>query len=96
MFTLGTGFPPTVRSLVTSLVEAKDDGAASDIGRLYALISAMEGIGMLVAAPGMAWAFRYGISLGQEWTGLPFGFAAMLFALVSIIVFSIRLEDSNA
>ncbi|KAI0124981.1 major facilitator superfamily domain-containing protein [Xylariales sp. AK1849] len=90
LFTLGTGFAPIVRSLVTSLVESHDASSTSDIGRLYALISVLEGIGSLVAAPGMAWAFRFGMSLGQEWLGLPFGFAAILFALVSIIVFSIK------
>ena len=93
MFTLGTGFAPVIRSLVTSLVESHDPNTASDIGRLYALISAMEGIGSLVAAPGMAWAFRFGMSLGTRWLGLPFGLAAILFALVSIIVFSIKAEN---
>ena len=50
----------------------------------------MEGIGSLVAGPGMAWAFNLGMSWGKPWLGLPFGFAAFLFALVSVIMFSIR------
>ncbi|ETS80881.1 hypothetical protein PFICI_08410 [Pestalotiopsis fici W106-1] len=95
LFTFGSGFAPSVRSLVTSLVEQHDvDGSSSDVGRLYALISAMEGIGSLVAAPGMAWAFRYGMSLGEEWLGLPFGLATALFALVLIIVFSVRIPEA--
>ncbi|KAF3020670.1 hypothetical protein E8E14_013045 [Neopestalotiopsis sp. 37M] len=95
LFTLGSGFSPSVRSLVTSLVEQQNtDGSSSDVGRLYALISAMEGIGSLVAAPGMAWAFRYGMSLGgDEWLGLPFGVATALFALVLIIVFSVSIPE---
>ncbi|TVY88574.1 Efflux pump, partial [Lachnellula willkommii] len=55
VYTLGTGFAPIVRSLVTSLVESHHASKTSDIGRLYALIGVMEGIGNLVAGPGMAW-----------------------------------------
>ncbi|KAF5542234.1 hypothetical protein FMEXI_7569 [Fusarium mexicanum] len=89
--TLGSGFAPTMRSLATSLVESRHPNATSDIGRLYALISVAEGIGSLVAGPGMALAFRVGMSWGQVWLGLPFGFAAFLFALVSIIVFGVKI-----
>ena len=91
LFTLGMGFPPLARSLATSLVESRHPDKTSDIGRLYALISVMEGIGSVLAAPGMALAFRWGISLGGPWLGAPFGLAAVLFALVSVIVFSIRI-----
>ncbi|EMT63166.1 hypothetical protein FOC4_g10013381 [Fusarium odoratissimum] len=89
--TLGSGFAPTMRSLATSLVESRHPNATSDIGRLYALISVAEGIGSLVAGPGMALAFHVGMSWGQVWLGLPFGFAAVLFALVSTIVFSVKI-----
>ncbi|SCV28780.1 uncharacterized protein FFB14_01998 [Fusarium fujikuroi] len=89
--TLGSGFAPTMRSLATSLVESRHPNATSDIGRLYALISVAEGIGSLVAGPGMALAFRMGMSWGQAWLGLPFGFAAFLFALVSTIVFTVKI-----
>lgn len=89
--TLGSGFAPTMRSLATSLVESRHPNATSDIGRLYALISVAEGIGSLVAGPGMALAFRMGMSWGQAWLGLPFGFAAFLFALVSTIVFGVKI-----
>lgn len=60
------------------------------MGRLYALISLMEGVGNLIAGPGMAWAFRLGINLGETWIGLPFGFAAVLFTLVLPVVFVVR------
>ncbi|KAF4957186.1 hypothetical protein FGADI_3251 [Fusarium gaditjirri] len=89
--TLGSGFAPTMRSLATSLVESRHPNATSDIGRLYALISVAEGIGSLVAGPGMALAFRLGMSWGQVWLGLPFGFAAFLFTLVATVVFSVKI-----
>ncbi|KAI1148904.1 major facilitator superfamily domain-containing protein [Nemania diffusa] len=92
VYTLGTGFPPIIRSLVTFLVDSHHESQTSDIARLYALISIMEGIGSLVAGPGMAWAFRWGISLGTVWLGLPYGFATLLFALALVTVFSIRTD----
>ena len=51
----------------------------------------MEGIGSLVAGPGMAWAFRLGMDWGRAWLGLPFGFATVLFAIVAVVVLSTRL-----
>ena len=93
VFTLGSGFPPAARSLATFLVETHEDSSASDIGRLYAVISTMEGIGSLVAAPGMAWMFQLGMSWGKAWYGLPFGLATALLGLVSIIVVRIRVND---
>jgi len=50
----------------------------------------VEGIANLVAGPGMAWMFRFGITLGKKWLGLPFAFAAVLFNLISLIVFLIK------
>jgi hypothetical protein len=91
VYTLGTGFPPIIRSLVTFLVESNNTRNNSDIGRLYALISVMEGIGSLVAGPGMAYALRVGIILGPAWLGLPFALAGSLFALVSLILFTVKI-----
>lgn len=84
------GFPPIIRSLVTFLVESHHASQTSDVGRLYAVIAAMEGVGSLVAGPGMAWAFRVGISWGRAWLGLPFAVAAFLFASVSVLVFRVK------
>ncbi|KAI0433319.1 major facilitator superfamily domain-containing protein [Xylaria sp. FL1042] len=92
VYTLGTGFPPIIRSLVTYLVDSHHESQTSDVARLYALISVLEGIGSLVAGPGMAWAFRWGISLGESWLGLPYGFAAVLFALALVTMFSVKVN----
>ncbi|KAI0391243.1 major facilitator superfamily domain-containing protein [Xylariaceae sp. FL0594] len=95
VYTLGTGFPPIIRSLVTYLVESHQESQTSDIARLYALISVLEGIGSLVAGPGMAWAFRVGIGLGGLWLGLPYVFAGILFAIALVTVFSIRVDTKS-
>lgn len=88
--TLGAGFAPSMRSLVTFLVESHHASQTTDIGRLYALISVAEGVGSLAAGPGMLWTFSVGIGLGRSWLGLPFALAALLFGLVSALVFSIK------
>ena len=90
VYTLGTGFGPVVRSLITSLVESHHASKTSDVGRLYAVIAVIEGIGSLVAGPGMAAAFRIGMKLGTGWLGLPFLVAAILFGGIAIVVFGIR------
>ncbi|KAI1360575.1 major facilitator superfamily domain-containing protein [Xylaria arbuscula] len=92
VYTLGTGFPPIIRSLVTLLVESHHESQTSDVARLYAIISVLEGIGSLLAGPGMAWAFRWGMSLGESWFGLPYLFATILFAIALVTVFSIKVK----
>ncbi|KAI0508435.1 major facilitator superfamily domain-containing protein [Xylaria bambusicola] len=92
VYTFGTGFPPIIRSLVTLLVESHHESQNSDIARLYAIISVLEGIGSLLAGPGTAWAFRWGLSLGESWFGLPYLFATILFAVALVTVFSIRVK----
>ncbi len=89
LFTLGAGYTPTARSLSTSIVDATYTGPTSDIARLYAVISVTEWIGSLIAALVMSYSLSIGIRWGQEWPGLPFGIAAVLFAITAVISFSI-------
>lgn len=92
MNTLGSGYAPVMRSLVTSLAQSHQSSKASDIGRLYALIGVMEGLGSLVAGPAMAWAFNLGMGWGRAWLGLPYGLAAVLFTCISLVVFWLRVN----
>jgi hypothetical protein len=39
----------------------------------------------------MAYALRVGISLGPAWLGLPFALAGSLFALVSLVLFTVKI-----
>jgi hypothetical protein len=90
LYTLGTGFPLVVRSIITTLVVTNQTSTTSDTGRLYAVISVMEGLGTLVAGPTMALAFRWGLRLGENWLGLPFAVATGLFVGIAPVVFVIR------
>lgn len=90
VYTFGTGFTVVIRSLATAAVETTSQSNTSDVARLYTLMSLMAGIGNLVAGPGMAWVFRMGIKLGQAWLGLPFAIAAVLFLVITPVVFMVR------
>ncbi|GIZ42872.1 hypothetical protein CKM354_000612200 [Cercospora kikuchii] len=89
IFSLGSGFEPAARSLVTALVEANSNVGTSKIGGLYAIISVMEGVGKLIAALGMSFALRVGLRMGELWYGLPFAVAAALFAIAGGILFRV-------
>jgi hypothetical protein len=77
--------------MITTVVESHHASKTNDIGRLYALISVMEGLGSLIAGPGIAWIFSLGLGLERSWVGLPFATAAVLFAIVSQVVFFVKL-----
>lgn len=83
---LGSAIAVTSRSLVTSFV------TEDQVGTLYSAASVMMSVGSLSAGPLFAYAFKLGLDLGANWTGLPFLLASVLFA-VSLAAFScIRLR----
>lgn len=73
IFALGSGFQPAARSLATSFV------SQDDTGLLYSVLALMQSAGGLLAGPLLALSFRWGLSLGREWTGIPFAVVAGLF-----------------
>lgn len=85
IFALGSGFSPATRSLVTTF--CKQDEA----GLLYSALAITQSIGGLVAGPLLALSFRWGLSLGHEWTGIPFALVAGLFGCGFLAVSFVRL-----
>lgn len=73
VFALGSGFSPAARSLVTTFCNQ------NEVGLLYSALAITQTIGSLVAGPLLALSFRWGLSLGHEWTGIPFAMVAGLF-----------------
>ncbi|KAH6683352.1 major facilitator superfamily domain-containing protein [Halenospora varia] len=84
--TLGTGFNPTLRSLLTSLFPP------THTSRLYAVLAVINTIGNLVAAPALGKAYSYGLSLGGLWGGLGFAVASAAYALVAVGVWSVKVR----
>lgn len=83
---LGSALAVTSRSLATSLV------AADHVGTLYSAAAVMQSLGNLVAGPLFACGFNLGMRLGEEWLGLPFLLAALLFVIVFAAISCIRLD----
>lgn len=84
-FALGSGFGPAARSLVTTFCHQ------DEAGLLYSALAIMQSVGVLVAGPLLASTFRWGLSLGNEWTGIPFAAVAGLFACAFLATSLVRL-----
>ncbi|KAJ5378504.1 hypothetical protein N7509_011623 [Penicillium cosmopolitanum] len=84
---IGLGFLVTTRSLVTALV------LPNHIGTLYSALAISQALGGLIAGPLFAYLFRLGMHLGNAWMGLPWLQASVIFILVSIVSWYIRVRD---
>lgn len=85
IFALGSGFSPATRSLVTTFCNQ------DEAGLLYSALAISESVGGLVAGPLLALSFRWGLSLGHGWTGIPFALVAGLFGCGFLAVSFVRL-----
>jgi MFS family permease len=84
---IGLGFLVATRSLVTALV------LPNHIGTLYSALAISQALGGLIAGPLFAYLFRLGMHLGNAWMGLPWLQASVIFILVSIVSWYIRVRD---
>jgi hypothetical protein len=85
VYALGAGYSGTDRSLVTSFVER------DQVSRLYAVLSILDTTGIVVSGPALAKMFSWGLALGEPWSGILF--AAVLFSLVGVVIWVIRLPE---
>lgn len=85
IFALGSGFSPAARSLATTFVHQ------DEAGLLYSALAIMQTAGGLIAGPLLALSFRWGLSLGPEWSGISFTLVASLFVCGFIAIFFIRM-----
>lgn len=85
IFALGSGFSPAARSLATTFVHQ------DQAGLLYTALAITQTVGGLMAGPLLALSFRWGLSLGPEWSGIPFSLVAGLFACGFIAICFVRL-----
>lgn len=84
LFCLGHAFAVPVRSLVASMVEQEH------LGAVFTLISVMTYIGLLAGGPLLAAMFKWGMTLGEFWMGMPFLISGVCFsfALLSVSLFA--------
>lgn len=88
IYALGEGFDPALRSLIVSA------STSSGAGTVLSTIVLMESIGLFIAGPIMAGAFRTGLRLGGGWIGLPFLISGALATIGSSIVFGCRFGNN--
>jgi sugar phosphate permease len=85
VFAFGSGFSPAARSLATTFVQQ------DEAGLLYSTLAITQTVGELIAGPLLALSFRLGLSIGSQWTGIPFALVAGFFACGFIAVCFVRL-----
>ncbi|KAK2600216.1 hypothetical protein QQS21_005012 [Conoideocrella luteorostrata] len=88
-FSLIEGYSAAIKTLLTQLT---NDG---ETAILFSTIAVLENIGLLLAGPGFAAAFRLGLQWGEGWSGLPLLLAALVFSVATIIVFSVKLDAED-
>ena len=86
---LGSAFPITVRSLVTSLVPP------DHVGTLYSAIAITQSLGILVSGPLFAYFYRIGLHLGGTWMGMPFVQAGLLYMISTIAMWFVRVPETE-
>ncbi|EHA52745.1 hypothetical protein MGG_15121 [Pyricularia oryzae 70-15] len=87
-YTLGSGFGPFARSLLSSLVE-KDM-----VGTLYTTLSIMDTLGSLLAGPVVAGIFGWSMRLDGVWKGMPYLVSFVLCGLASVALSCLGFLDS--
>lgn len=76
---LGLTFVVTARSFVTAMVDP------CYMSVLYTSITSVTYAGLIIAGPVFAAAFRWGLTLGGIWIGMPFLVAATLFTVATLL-----------
>jgi hypothetical protein len=95
IWTIGAGFMPVLRGLITSLVDEKH------MGRLYATISMVEMSGSIMGGPVFAKLYGVGLRVGDPWRSLVFTamaacVAAGIAAIASVGVSVVKKGDGES
>ncbi|KAI9693456.1 MAG: hypothetical protein M1820_009249 [Bogoriella megaspora] len=89
IFTFGNGHSYLMRSFISSLVHQ------DVLARLFMVISMVDTLGMMAGGPLLAGLFQEGLQLGGLWVGLPYYFIALLFVLVTVLLFIVSIRASD-
>ncbi|KAM3073471.1 hypothetical protein ACMFMG_004631 [Clarireedia jacksonii] len=89
ILSLGMGFPPAIRSLVTSFIHP------SQVSRLYGVLAVMDTLGGMISSPLMSGAFSMGLKKGGIWSGGAFLVAGISYALVGIPIWFLNVKKDD-
>ncbi|KID89282.1 major facilitator superfamily transporter [Metarhizium guizhouense ARSEF 977] len=87
--TLGAGLPSLCRSL------AAYHTSAQNTSKLQTVIGITETMGLLVAAPGLAWMFSIGMKLGGVWMGLPYVVTSGYLLVTAVALLFVKLPTDS-
>lgn len=87
LLALGSATFSLIRSLMSLYVDPKHRS------RLFGLVGMVEIVGQIYAQPMLAELFALGMRLGGGWIGLPYFGLAMLMALVTVLLFFVRVSS---
>ena len=85
ILSIGSGYSLLARSLLSSLVMEQH------AGMLYTTIGVIENVSQLVAGPLISTIFRMGLSLGDQWVGLPYLVVGASYAFSWFVVWFVDL-----
>ncbi|OJD26098.1 hypothetical protein ACJ73_02525 [Blastomyces percursus] len=88
IFTLGSGFNSLNLSLVATYVEPQH------MARLYSVMSVVSTLGVFIGSPLLAGLFSLGLKMGNAWVGLPYFGITLLYGMIFVAVWFIRLPDN--
>ncbi|KAK3180627.1 hypothetical protein K4F52_007977 [Lecanicillium sp. MT-2017a] len=89
LFALDDVYMATMHSLLALL--APQDAVAT----LFSVMGVLRALGMMIAGPSMAAAFRIGLNWGKEWVGLPFVVAGALMSIAAVIVLQVPVRATD-
>lgn len=80
----GTGYGSLIRTLLTLYVDPEH------VSRMFGIVSMIEIVGSIYARPMLAELFSLGMKLGGQWIGLPYYGLTVLFAMLAVLFWFIR------
>lgn len=88
-------YDPAIMSIIASMagIDGENEKHSSLV---YMCISFMRCVGTVISGPLLAFCFRIGMRLGNEWLGLPFFMATVLQVCVAVILFTVRDRPKSA
>lgn len=91
MYGLNQAAEPAIRSLLV-VIAAQHETRESGSGSLFAVVNLFENVGLVLTGPLLAITFRWGLSLGGVWLGMPLMLAGLLMVVVLAILLGVSVS----
>lgn len=91
VYGLNQAADPAIRSLLV-VIAAQHKTRDSGSGSLFAVVNLFENLGLVLTGPLLAITFRWGLSLGGVWLGLPLMLSGVLMIVVLAVLFGVSVS----